>query len=399
MLFRSGTVGDIESLPFLEAARQLYLEKGDQYVLNVHLTYVPYIKSAGELKTKPTQHSVKALMEYGIRPDVLLCRTESKLSKDVKSKIALFCNVDENSVIDAIDVDTTIYEVPLLYAKSGFAEIILRKMGLPNTGPELDTWYKFVQKIKHPKYNVKIGLVGKYTKYRDSYKSIIEAFVHSGSINNTSVTVELRNSEEITEANVAEMLSDLDGILVGPGFGSRGIEGKITAIKYVRENKIPFFGICLGLQCAVVEFARNVCGLEGANTAEVEKNVKHNVIDMMEEQRAIKSKGGTMRLGAYPCKLKKNSLAHRAYKEDEISERHRHRFEVNNNYREILENNGMILSGLSPDEKLVEIIEIADHPWFLGVQFHPELKSRAVIGHPLFISFIKAVLKNKKIGD
>lgn len=390
-----GTVGDIESLPFLEAQRQLAHELGSGNALNIHLTYVPYIQGAGELKTKPTQHSVKALMEYGIRPDILLCRCEHKLNKDVKGKIALFCNVEEESVIDALDVDFTIYEVPLMFAKRNMDELALKKLNLDERELDISTWTKFVNRIKNPRHEVTVGLVGKYTKYRDSYKSILEAFIHAGSINNTKVNVELRDSEDITPENVGEQLAGLNGILVGPGFGKRGIEGKITAINYVRKNNIPFFGICLGLQCAVIEFGRNICNLVDANSAEFEKT-EHNVIDLMDDQKDVKDKGGTMRLGAYPCVLKKDTKAYTAYKKKDISERHRHRYEFNNDYREIYSDNGMIISGLSPDEKLVEIMELKDHPWFVGVQFHPELKSRAVTGSPLFIDFIKAVLKNKK---
>jgi CTP synthase len=335
------------------------------------------------------------LMEHGIKPDILLCRTEHHLGKDERSKIALFCNVDEESVIEALDADVTIYEVPLMYAQAGLDKIVLKKLNLPFNTLDLSTWSQFVQNIKFPKNEVTVGLIGKYVRYRDSYKSIIEAFVHAGSINLTRVNVELRNSEEITPENVEEYLSDLDGILVGPGFGNRGIEGKITAINYVREHNIPFFGICLGLQCAVIEFARNVCQLQEANSAEFMKSTDMNVIDLMDDQRGITDKGGTMRLGAYPCNLMEGSLAAAAYKKTSIFERHRHRYEVNNDFREILQKHGMIMSGMSPDGKLVEIMELKDHPWFLGVQFHPELKSRAVTGHPLFISFIKAVLDNK----
>lgn len=391
-----GTVGDIESLPFLESQRQMNLELGYKRVLNIHLTYVPYISSAGEVKTKPTQHSVKTLMEYGIKPDILLCRSESKLPKDVRQKIALFCSVEENSVIEVPDVDHTIYEVPIAFAKRELANIILGKLGMPIPSLELETWIKFVNRIKYPKNEVKIALVGKYTKYRDSYKSIIEAFIHAGSINNAKINLELINSENLNEDNIEETLAGVEGVLVGPGFGNRGIEGKIAAIKYIRENNIPFFGICLGMQCAVIEFARNVCGLPNANSSEFEKN-DFNVIDLMDEQKKIKDKGGTMRLGAYPCKIKTETKAFEAYKEENISERHRHRYELNNSFRDVLESKGMILSGLSPDEKLVEIVELKDHPWFVGVQFHPELKSRAVTGHPLFINFIKAVLNKKKI--
>lgn len=394
-----GTVGDIESLPFLEATRQLTLERGQHNCLNILLTYVPYIKAAGELKTKPTQHSVKALMEYGIQPDILLCRSEQKMSKEEKQKIALFCNVNVEAVIDALDVETTIYEVPLMYAKSSVTETILKQLQMPQKELDTEQLTKFVQRIKNPKKQIHIALIGKYTKYRDSYKSILEAFIHAGSINNARVNVELINSETLDESNVDELLKNLDGILVGPGFGSRGIEGKITAIKYVREHKIPFFGICLGLQCAVIEFARNVCGLEDANSTEFNKQTEHPVIDLMETQKDVKDKGGTMRLGAYPCVLKEGTKAFKAYKEINISERHRHRYELNNKFRELFEQNGLVFSGLSPDGSLVEIAELSEHPWFVGTQFHPELKSRAITGHPLFISFIKAAVKYRKKKD
>ncbi len=391
-----GTVGDIESLPFLEAVRQICLERGGRNTLNIHLTYVPYIKSAGELKTKPTQHSVKVLMEVGIRPDILLCRTEHKLSKDVRSKIGLFCNVEEDSVIEALDAET-IYEVPLSFAKRSLDDIVLRKLHIKTPDLELETWTKFVNRIKNPKHEVTIGLVGKYTQVQDSYKSISEAFIHAGAINNTKVHVRWLDSEHITTENVAEQLNGLDGVLVAPGFGSRGIEGKLHALKLIRENGIPFFGICLGMQCAVIEFARNVCGIADANSREFKKT-KNNVIDLMPDQRNITDKGGTMRLGAYPCILKKGTHAAAAYGSEYISERHRHRYEVNNTYRRVLEENGMILSGLSPDTTLVEMIELPNHPWFVGVQFHPELKSRAVSGHPLFIAFIKAALARKIVS-
>lgn len=393
-----GTVGDIESLPFLEAARQFALESGFRNALNIILTYVPYIKSAGELKTKPTQHSVKALMEHGIVPDIILCRSETKLSKEVKSKISLFCNVDEESVIDVYDVDT-IYEVPLILSKSNLDEIVLRKLNVEANGLDLEEWKAFVRRIKYPQHKVKVGLVGKYVRYRDSYKSILEAFIHAGSINNTAVDVELIDSEELNEGNCHQLLGDLDGVLVGPGFGKRGIEGKICAIRYVRENKIPFLGICLGMQCAIIEFARNVCGLEDANSTEFDKRTKYNVIDLMEEQKKIFNKGGTMRLGQYPCKVKPGTLAFSEYNQELIYERHRHRYEVNNEYRPLLEQHGMIMSGVSPDGNLVEMIELKGHPWFIGVQFHPELKSRAVTGAPLFIGFIKAALKHRKLKE
>jgi len=390
-----GTVGDIESLPFLESQRQMYFDLGRKRVLNIHLTYVPYIKSSGEVKTKPTQHSVKTLMEYGIRPEILLCRSENKLTKEIKSKIALFCSVEENSVIDVPDATHTTYEVPLTFKQQGLHNIILDKLAMEPVEPNLDEFKRFVDRIKRPIYEVNVGLVGKYTQYRDSYKSIIEAFVHAGSINNTRVNIEMVNSEEIEELGAEAKIGHLDAILVGPGFGRRGIEGKILAIKYAREHNIPFFGICLGLQCAVIEFARNVCGLKTAHSTEFEKT-NQNVIDLMETQKGIKNKGGTMRLGAYPAIIAENTLAYKAYQSREISERHRHRYEVNNEFRQILIDNGLVCSGLSPNGELVEIIELPDHPFFVGVQFHPELKSRVITGHPLFIAFIKAALKERK---
>ncbi len=391
-----GTVGDIESLPFLEATRQFVQERGPNNCLVILLTYVPFIKAAGELKTKPTQHAVKTLMEHGMSPSILLCRSEKKMSKDERQKIALFCNVEPEAVIDALDAESTIYEVPLLYSKSSLAEIVLNKLQMPVNQLDLAEWKKFVNRIKRPKYKVDIALVGKYTKYRDSYKSILEAFIHAGSINNCKVEVELVNAEELSDETAEEYLKDKDGVLVGPGFGSRGIEGKISAIKYVRERGVPFFGICLGLQCAVIEFARNVCGLNGAHSTEFDKSTKFPVIDLMEYQKSVKDKGGTMRLGAYPCVISGDTKAYEAYKEIRVSERHRHRYELNNEYREILQENGMVFSGLSPDGELVEIAEIKNHPWFVGCQFHPELKSRAIEGHPLFISFIKAALNYRK---
>ncbi len=393
-----GTVGDIESLPFLEAQRQMWLERGPENVLNIHLTYIPYLESAGEIKTKPTQHSVKALMEYGIRPDILMCRTEHKVYKDTRQKIALFCSVNEEAVFDVENAAHSIYEVPLMFAKKKVAEIVLRKLHLPENELNIDTWKKFVNRIKSPKHEVTVALVGKYTQYRDSYKSILEAFIHAGSINNARVNVELIDSEQLTDENIAEKLQNVGGILIGPGFGDRGIEGKISAIKYVRENNIPMFGICLGMQCTVIEFARNVANIGDAHSGEFNKEASC-VIDLMDEQKKVKNKGGTMRLGAYPCVVKKGTKAFDAYKSEEISERHRHRYEFNNDYREELEKHGMVLSGMSPDGKLVEIVELPSHPWFIGVQFHPELKSRAVTGHPLFIQFIKAVLKLQKAKE
>jgi CTP synthase len=387
-----GTVGDIESLPYLEASRQLYQQVGRENAITIHLTYVPYIRSAGELKTKPTQHSVKALMEHGIMPDILLCRSEQHLDKEMRSKIGLFCNVEERCVIEALDAQT-IYEVPLFFAQNELDSLIVEKLHLPKKKLNIDTWLRFVKRIKSPKKEVTIALVGKYVKYRDSYKSISEAFVHAGAINNAHVNIKWIDSEKLKVEDIPEVLGDVDGVLVAPGFGSRGIEGKIAAVRFVRERGIPFFGICLGMQCAVIEFARNVAGLEEANSTEFKKT-KNNVIDLMPDQVNVTDKGGTMRLGAYACVLKKGSKAHTAYDTSKISERHRHRYEFNNDFRDVLSSNGMVLSGTSPDGRLVEIIELKDHPWFVGVQFHPELKSRAVTGHPLFIDFVKASIKH-----
>ncbi len=391
-----GTVGDIESLPFLEAVRQLSLDLGQGNALKVHLTYVPYIRSAGELKTKPTQHSVKALMEHGIMPDVLLCRAEMPLDDEIRAKIGLFCNVEVRSVIEALDAET-IYEVPMMFAKRGLDTIIAEKLHLRKHDGDLETWSKFVRHIKAPSKKVTIALVGKYVKYRDSYKSISEAFVHAGAINNAEVDIRWIDSERLKPENIKEKLKGVDGVLVAPGFGSRGIEGKIAAIKYVRERGIPFFGICLGMQCAVIEFARNVAGMADANSSEFKKTT-HNVIDLMPDQQGVVDKGGTMRLGSYPCVLTPRSKAAAAYRSERITERHRHRYEFNNAFREQLTKAGLRLSGTSPDGRLVEIVELKDHPWFVGVQFHPELKSRAVTGHPLFVDFVKAAVKHAKSG-
>lgn len=389
-----GTVGDIESLPFLEAMRQLMQKVGKQHCLSIHLTLVPYIASAGELKTKPTQHSVKQLLELGIQPDVLVCRCEEPLSKSAREKIGLFCNVESRAVVEARDA-STIYEVPLTFAKEKVDQIVLEKLGLKtNTKQDLTKWRKFVDHVKEPKKYVRIGLVGKYVQLADAYKSISEAFIHSGSENDAKVELIWINAEELEKKrSVVEDFKGIDGVLIAPGFGSRGVEGKIKAIKYIRKNKIPFFGICLGLQCAVIEYARNVCGLKQANSAEF-KETKENVIDMMLDQKKVMTKGGTMRLGSYPCILKKGSLAHKIYKDQFINERHRHRYEVNNSFRPTLEKNGMIFGGVSPDGKLVEMIELPHdvHPFFIGAQFHPELKSRATKAHPLFREFVKASL-------
>ena len=389
-----GTVGDIEGLPFLEAMRQLMQKVGKQHCLAIHLTLVPYIASAGELKTKPTQHSVKQLLELGIQPDVLVCRCEEPLSKSAREKIGLFCNVEPRAVVEARDA-STIYEVPLTFAKEKVDQIVLEKLGLPaNTKHDLTKWRKFVEHIKNPSKQVRIGLVGKYVQLADAYKSISEAFIHAGSENDAKVELIWINAEELEKKkSVAEDFKGIDGVLIAPGFGSRGIEGKIKAIEYIRKNKIPFFGICLGLQCAVIEYARNVCGLKHANSSEFAET-KENVIDMMLDQKKVLTKGGTMRLGSYPCILKKGSLANKIYRDQFINERHRHRYEVNNAFRNILEEHGMIFGGVSPDGKLVEMIELPQdiHPYFVGCQFHPELKSRATKAHPLFREFVKASL-------
>ncbi|KAF0152834.1 MAG: CTP synthase [Ignavibacteria bacterium] len=386
-----GTVGDIESLPFIEAMRQIMLEMGRKNALNIHVTLVPYIVSAGEMKTKPTQHSVKNLLELGIQPNILVCRSENKLSKDIREKIALFTNVKKEAVISAHDC-STIYEVPIVLYEQNLDQIILERLKLPELTIKLEDWQNFVNTVVNPLNKVKVAICGKYIENQDAYKSISEAFVHSGAENNSRVKVDFISSETIEDKGADNVLKDYDGILIPGGFGERGIEGKILAIQYARENKIPFFGICLGMQCAVIEFARNVCGINNANSEEFVKNTK-SVIHIMPEQKKIKTKGATMRLGAYPCVLKKGTKSYDAYRKPKISERHRHRFEVNNKYRSVLEEKGMIISGTSPDEYLVEMVELNDHPWFVGCQFHPELKSRAIKAHPLFREFIKASLE------
>lgn len=394
-----GTVGDIESQPFLEAMRQLKLHLGAKNVMNIHLTLVPYIKSASELKTKPTQHSVRLLLETGIQPDVLVCRSEKALSKEIKHKIGLFCNLSDADVVGLRDAET-IYEVPLLLHEEKLDEMVLRKLGIKSNGQlDLSDWEEFSHKVKFPKDGtLRIALVGKYTEYPDAYKSIFEAFVHAGAANNVKVLVKLMRSEDVEDGKmtIEEAMRDVAGVLVAPGFGNRGIEGKIQMIKYVREHNIPFFGICLGMQCAVIEFARHVCGLDGANSTEFQKRAKHPVIDMMESQKSVKEKGGTMRLGSYPCVIVEGTKAYQAYGKLLITERHRHRYEVNNAYRETLQQHGLVFSGLSPDGELVEMIEIPTHRWFVGVQFHPELKSRVHSVHPLFNAF---VAEAKKLRD
>ena len=388
-----GTVGDIESLPFVEAVRQLQWELPEEDVMVVHLTLIPYLKAAKELKTKPTQHSVKMLSENGVHPDIIVCRTEEPLNNDIKRKIALFCNVKQEAVIEAMDA-ATIYEVPLLMMREKLDLICLKKLNIPKYGePLLDKWKGFLDKLKYPRSKVTIGLIGKYIELQDAYKSILESFVHAGAMNEVKVQVVNVHSEFITDENVAEKLDGLDGLLVAPGFGHRGIEGKIIAVKYAREKGLPFFGICLGMQMAVIEFARNVLGLSDAHSTEMDTATSHAVINMMEEQKKIKMMGGTMRLGAYPCEIKEGSLAHSIYGASLISERHRHRYEFNDEYLEQFVSNGMIASGRNPESGLVEIMEIPSHPFFIGVQYHPELKSTVENPAPLFVGFIDAAKK------
>lgn len=391
-----GTVGDIESLPFIEAVRQLRWELGSSNSLVIHLTLVPFLAAAGELKTKPTQHSVKMLLEYGIQPDILVCRTEHQLSADIRRKVALFCNVNINAVIESIDA-STIYDVPLMMLKEQLDKTVLSKLKLPlKSDPNLDNWKNFLGRLKNPTSEIKIGLVGKYVELPDAYKSITEAFIHAGASNECKVKVISIHSESITNDNVAERLEGLNGVLVAPGFGSRGIEGKIIAIRHVRESNIPFFGICLGMQCAVVEFARNVLNLKDANSIEMDENTPAPVISMMEEQKKIKNKGGTMRLGSYSCDLKKGSKAFTIYGKSQIKERHRHRYEFNNEYLKQFEDAGMIASGINPDNGLVEIVELKNHPFFVASQFHPELKSTVANPHPLFVNFVAASLAHSR---
>ncbi|MEX2232800.1 MAG: CTP synthase [Cyclobacteriaceae bacterium] len=390
-----GSVGDIESLPFIESVRQVRWDLGANNALVIHLTLIPYLKAAKELKTKPTQHSVKELLAEGIQPDILVCRTEMPLPMELRKKVALFCNVHLNSVIEAIDADT-IYDVPMLMKKEKLDERVLAKLKVHSKAePDLDQWKIFLGKLKNPMDEVTIGLVGKYVSLPDAYKSIAEAFVHAGAENDSKVNVQWISSEDINSESVESILKGLNGILVAPGFGERGMEGKIEAIRYVRENKIPFFGVCLGMQCAVVEYARHVLGLEASST-ELNAKTKNPVIDMMEEQKKITMKGGTMRLGSYDCKLKKGSKAHSAYGETLIQERHRHRYEFNNKYLEQMEAAGMKAVGINPDSGLVEIVELKDHPWFIGVQYHPELRSTVLNPHPLFVKFVGAALNHKR---
>ena len=388
-----GTVGDIESLPYIETVRQLKWELGSSNCLVIHLTLVPYLAASGELKTKPTQHSVKMLLENGVQPDILVLRTEHPLNDDIRKKVALFCNVNIEAVIESKDV-STIYEVPVLMKEEKLDEITLKKLGLPmNNEPNLKPWIEFLDKLHNPKYEVKIALIGKYVELADAYKSIIESFIHAGAVNECKVKLDRIHSENITEQNIDETLSQYKGIVIAPGFGHRGIEGKILSAKYAREKNIPFLGICLGMQCAVIDFARNVLGYKDANSSEMDRMTKNPVIDIMEEQKNITDKGGTMRLGAYPCVLKKDTNVYVAYNKIEIKERHRHRYEFNNKYFNEFEKAGMVATGINPDTGLVEIVEIPNHKWFVGVQFHPEYSSTVLNPHPLFVHFVKATLK------
>ena len=390
-----GTVGDIESLPYIESVRQLIWELGKNNTLLIHLTLIPFLSAAKELKTKPTQHSVKKLMESGLNADILVCRTEHEISDEIKNKLALFCNVDKDSVIQSIDA-STIYEVPLLMKKEKLDQVVLKKLNISNnTPPNLSKWMNFVEKLKSPKNEIKIGLIGKYVELQDSYKSILESLIHAGSENQTKVNVVSIHSEHINKKQIKEVISKLDGILVAPGFGERGIEGKIQSIKCAREQNIPFFGICLGMQMAVIEFARNVLKLEKANSTEMDSDTKFPVISLMADQKDVISKGGTMRLGSWKCEIKKGSKIYDIYKKENIQERHRHRWEVNNEYISLMKKNGLSTSGINPDTGLVEVIELPKNDWFIGVQFHPEYKSTVESPHPLFVSFVEACLKNK----
>ncbi|ERI94843.1 CTP synthase [Clostridiales bacterium oral taxon 876 str. F0540] len=390
-----GTVGDIESLPFLEAIRQIKYEVGMENVCFIHVTLVPYLGKAGELKTKPTQHSVKELRSIGIQPDIIVCRSEKPLSEDLKGKIGLFCNIDGKSVIQNLDAEN-LYEVPLMLHEEGLDILVCKKLQLNCSSIDNSKWIEMVGRLKNLSKTVNIALVGKYVELHDAYISVVEALNHGGLDNDANINIHWINSVDLDSANAAELLSGADGILVPGGFGDRGVEGKIEAIKYARENKIPFLGICLGMQCAVIEFARNVLGYKDAHSAEINPESAHPVIDLMPEQQDIDEMGGTMRLGLYPCKLLKDSFSYDAYGEELIYERHRHRYEYNNEYRKELTEAGLIISGTSPDGRLVEIVEVKDHPWFVGVQFHPELKSRPNRPHALFRDFIKASISNKK---
>ncbi|MFH6997068.1 CTP synthase [Flavobacterium sp. FlaQc-57] len=391
-----GTVGDIESLPYIESVRQLVWELGENNGIVIHLTLVPYLAAAGELKTKPTQHSVKTLMESGIKADILVCRTEHELSDELRNKLALFCNVKREAVIQSIDA-STIYEVPNLMLEEGLDVVALKKLDLPKkAAPDLKNWNTFLRRLKNPKHTVNIGLIGKYVEMQDCYKSILEAFIHAGASNETKVNVISIHSEHINSDNVAEKLGPLDGVLVAPGFGERGIEGKIEAVRYARENNIPFFGICLGMQMSVIEYSRNILGYKEANSTEMNENTPHPVVNLMEEQKTVTDKGGTMRLGAWKCDIKPNTLAHKIYGQTTISERHRHRYEYNNKYADELQKAGLKASGVNPDTGLVEIVELENHPFFIGVQYHPEYKSTVANPHPIFVNFVAAAVNTHK---
>ena len=392
-----GTVGDIESLPYIEAVRQLLWELGENNAIVIHLTLVPYLSAAGELKTKPTQHSVKTLMESGIKADILVCRTEHQLSDEIKQKLALFCNVKKEAVIQSIDA-TTIYDVPVMMHEEGLDRVTLQRLALPQQPePDLAQWMEFLNRLKNPQGEVRVGLIGKYVELQDSYKSIQEAIIHAGAANEVKVRVESIHSEHISANNVERKMKGLDGVIVAPGFGERGIEGKIKAVEYAREHGIPFLGICLGMQMAVIEFARNVLGLEDANSTEMNLHTPHPVIDLMETQKTIVNKGGTMRLGAWDCELTEDTLAYKTYGgAGTISERHRHRYEFNNDYKAVMEDSGLVFSGINADTGLAEIVEIPTHPWFIGVQYHPEYKSTVANPHPLFVGFVKAVVKHHR---
>jgi CTP synthase len=389
-----GTVGDIESLPYVESVRQLLWELGESNAIVIHLTLIPYLAAAGELKTKPTQHSVKMLMQSGVSPDILVCRSEQVISDDIKRKLALFCNVKKEDVISSLDTET-IYDVPNLMFYEGLDKVVLKKLDLcDNDQPKLVAWNKFLDKHKSPKNKIKIGLIGKYVELKDAYKSISEAFIHAGATNEVKVKIQWIHSEELTLKNIPKKLDGLDGILVAPGFGHRGTEGKIDAVRYAREKKIPFLGICLGMQMAVIEFAKNVVGIKDAGSLEMDENCPNPVINLMEDQKNVTVKGGTMRLGAWDCEISKNSKVYQAYKSELISERHRHRYEFNDKYRKQIADAGMKIAGVNPKTGLVEIVEIEDHPWFVAVQYHPEYKSTVLKPHPLFVDFVNAGLKH-----
>lgn len=390
-----GTVGDIESLPFIESIRQVAKDVGRENVLYIHVTLIPYLAKSGEMKTKPTQHSVKELLSVGIQPDIIVCRTEQPISEDMKYKISLFCNVEKDCVIQNLDAET-LYQVPLMLEEEGLAKIVCRKLQLDCPEPDLSEWKAMIEKDLHRTKKTKIALVGKYVELHDAYLSIVESLHHAGIHNSADVEIDWINAEDVTKENAHEILKDVNGILVPGGFGDRGVEGKIEAVRYARENKVPFLGICLGMQCVVIEFARHVAGLQGAHSSELAPNTKYPVIDIMPDQKDIEDMGGTMRLGAYPCVLKEDSNAYKAYEEKEIDERHRHRYEFNNEYRELLTSKGLKITGTSPDDRLVEIVEVEDHPWFVGVQFHPEFLSRPNRPHPLFKDFVAAALSEQE---